>query len=70
MLTREVAVFACAFAFIIGLFAAVGLLWWSLLFVLVGASLALVEYLVWRKTNLIVMALGYALLTWHLIAMR
>jgi hypothetical protein len=35
----------------IGLFAAVGLLWWSLLWVLIGASLALVEYLVWRKTG-------------------
>jgi hypothetical protein len=51
MLTREVAVFVCAFAFIIGLFAAVGLLWWSLLWVLIGASLALVEYLAWRKTG-------------------
>jgi hypothetical protein len=51
MLTREVAVFVCAFAFMIGFFAAVGLLWWSLLWALIGASLALVEYLVWRKTG-------------------
>jgi len=51
MLTKEVAVFVLAFAFLIGLFAAVGLLWWSLLWVLIGASLALVEYLVWSKTN-------------------
>jgi hypothetical protein len=26
-------------------------LWWSLLWALIGASLALVEYLVWRKTG-------------------
>jgi len=51
MFTREVAVFVCAFAFLIGLFAAVGLVWWSLLWVLIGASLALVEYLVWSKTG-------------------
>jgi hypothetical protein len=51
VLTREVAVFVCAFAFLIGLFAAVGLVWWSLLWVLIGASLALVEYLVWSKTG-------------------
>jgi len=36
---------------LIGLFAAVGLFWWSLLWVLIGASLALVEYIVWSKTG-------------------